>query len=298
MQTAKGFHPGKVCAWGGTINSNLQCKRDLCSMGVYATMILSNAAKQGGSGMFYFERCYDIDALVRRNMHIHTNFSRCAQQTMTLENIVREAERCGLVEIAITDHSDIWMYDHTVAQNEILKQQRDRIDTDVRIRIGAEISLYGIGKYSQTPEEMAAMEYRLFAQNHYHVEGWEQPEDRTPEGYARHTLACLEELFTTDYADCVAHPIVPVKLNRIRHPEQMLDYIRDNDLGDILEKGERAGCAWELHRGGVHFFPAFSRRYFNIGREVGAHFAFAADAHKLEDIDPSTVAEEYKKILL
>ena len=89
--------------------------------------------------MFYFEKCYDIDELMRRNMHIHTNFSGCAKPEMTLEAIVREAERCGLTDIAITDHSDIWMSDHTVATNEILKQQRDKLQTNVNIRIGAEM---------------------------------------------------------------------------------------------------------------------------------------------------------------
>ena len=96
--------------------------------------------------MFYFEKCYDLDELMRRNMHIHTNFSGCAKPEMTLEAIVREAERCGLSDIAITDHSDIWMSDHTVATNEVLKQQRDKLQTNVNIRIGAEMSLYGIGK--------------------------------------------------------------------------------------------------------------------------------------------------------
>ena len=145
------------------------------------------------------------------------------------------------------------------------------------------------------------MEYRLFAQNHYHLDVWEQPEERTPEGYARHTRACLEGLFTTDYADCVAHPIVPEKVgraNRIEHQEQILDYFTDNILGDLMEQGEKAGCAWELHRGAIYHFPEFSRRYFNIGREVGVHFNFAADAHKLVDIDPGTVKDMYKQYLL
>ena len=251
--------------------------------------------------MFYFERCYDLDELMRRNMHIHTNFSGCAKPEMTLESIVREAERCGLTDIAITDHSDIWMSDHTVATNETLKQQRAALDTPVRIRIGAEMSLYGIGKYDRTPEEIAAMEYRLFAQNHYHLDVWEQPEDRSAQGYANHILACLEGLFKTGYADCVAHPIAPEKFGRIRRledPAQILDYFNDNVLGDIMEKGEKAGCAWELHRGCIYLFPEFSRRYYNIGREVGVHFNFAADAHKLEDIDPEPVKELYKRALL
>lgn len=251
--------------------------------------------------MFYFERCYDIDELARCNMHVHTNYSLCAKPEMTLEAIVREAERCGLTDIAITDHSDIWMQNNTVANNEKLKQQRAALQTDVRIRIGAELSLYGVGKYDRTPEEMAAMEYRLFAQNHYHLDVWEQPEDKSAEGYARHILTCLTELFKTDYADCIAHPIVPIKfgrVDRLERPEQILDHISDTALGDIMEKGERAGCAWELHRGAIHHFPAFSRRYYQIGREVGVHFNFAADAHRLDDIDPRTVTELYKRTLL
>ena len=251
--------------------------------------------------MHYFEKCYDIDELMRRNMHIHTNYSLCAKPEMTLEAIVREAERCGLTDIAITDHSDIWMHNQCVPSNERLKKQRDALQTNVNIRIGAEMSLYGIGKYDRTPEEIAGMEYRLFAQNHYHLDVWEQPEDQSALGYARHILACLEELFKTDYADCVAHPIAPEKFSRtslLAEPIRILDYIDDNKLGDIMEMGENAGCAWELHRGVIYKFPEFSRRYYNIGREVGVHFNFAGDAHKIEDIDPRTVREMYIKALL
>ena len=248
--------------------------------------------------MFYFEKCYDIPELLRNNMHIHSHYSHCARPEMKLADIVREAERCGLENIAITDHSDIALHNTTVRNNEALKAERDALTTRVHVRIGAEISLYGVGKYSQKPEEIRAMEYRLFAQNHYHVNHWEHPEEQTPQGYARHTQKCLEGLFATGMADCIAHPIVPIKGNRLADPAQMLDCFSDETLGDLLEKGERAGCAWELHRGAVAAFPEFSRRYFQIGREVGVHFTYAADAHRLVDIDPAPAEELFRRVLL
>ena len=42
--------------------------------------------------MFFHEKSYDIDELMRHNMHIHTTFSGCAKPEMTLNDIVRTAE--------------------------------------------------------------------------------------------------------------------------------------------------------------------------------------------------------------
>lgn len=248
--------------------------------------------------MFCFERCYDLDELTRSNMHIHTHFSSCAKPEMTFSAIVKEAERCGLTDIALTDHSGPDEKDQISRCFETLKKERDGTDTRVRVRIGSELSLYGVGKYSETPETMRKLEYRLFAQNHYHLRTWEHPEDRSPRGYILHTLACLSELFNTDYADCIAHPIAPIKIKSLENPERLFDSISDNELGGIMEKAENARCAWELHSGVVLTWPEWSRRFFNIGREVGSHFTFASDAHTIAAIDPAPVLPQYKKILL
>ena len=42
--------------------------------------------------MFFHEKTYDVDELVRHNMHIHTTFSGCAKPEMTVKNIIEEAE--------------------------------------------------------------------------------------------------------------------------------------------------------------------------------------------------------------
>ena len=250
--------------------------------------------------MFLFEKCFDLDELARRNLHVHTRFSFCAKPEMTLEAIVREAERAGLTDIALVDHSNVEADGSSTpvpAHNEILKAQRAALDTPVRILIGSELSALGLGRYSETPENMRAMEYRLFAQNHYHLSCWEQPEDRSPAGYARHMIAVLTELFRTDFCDCVAPPLAPVKL-RIENAGRVLDEISDAALGDLLAAGEAAGSAWELHSGAICGWPDFARRYFNLGREIGVHFHMATDAHRLAAVDTAPALAEYRQILL
>ncbi|MBR4940909.1 MAG: PHP domain-containing protein [Clostridia bacterium] len=248
--------------------------------------------------MFHLERCYDIDELLTKNMHMHTRFSGCAKPEMTFEALVKKAEESGFDTIAITDHSNLGEGESITRCYEITKKMRDEYKTDMRILVGSELSLYGVGKFSETPEVMRSLEYRLFAQNHYHISWWEHPEDRSPRGYVDHMIACLESLFETDYADCIAHPLAAVKLKAFDDPNVLANAITENDLGGIMEKAEKAQVAWELHRGVVNGWPAFARKFYNIGREVGAHFVYASDAHSLATVGVEDIRELYKKTLI
>ena len=100
--------------------------------------------------MFKLEKTYDIDEIVRNNMHTHTFFSRCAKPEMTLRAMIAEAEKAGLQTLAVTDHSDLDDNIDTYANTVILRTQLSGIDTPVRVLIGSELSAYGIGKYSET----------------------------------------------------------------------------------------------------------------------------------------------------
>ena len=245
--------------------------------------------------MFHLERCYDIDELLTKNMHMHTKFSGCAKPEMEFEALVRKAVESGFDCIAITDHSNLG--DSITRCFEEEKKLRDSLQTDIKILIGSELSNYGVGKYSETPEVMNSLEYRLFAQNHYHLSWWEHPEDKSPEGYVAHMTACLEELFRSGHADCIAHPLAPIKLKAFSNPYMLLNALTDNVIGNLMEKAEAAEVSWELHRGVVWAWPDFARRFFNIGREVGAHFVYASDAHSLATVGVEDVREFYKKAL-
>ena len=51
--------------------------------------------------MFFHEKTYDIDELVKWNLHLHTTFSGCAKPEMKVRDIVRVADEAGLEMIAL-----------------------------------------------------------------------------------------------------------------------------------------------------------------------------------------------------
>ena len=249
--------------------------------------------------MFVLERSYDPAELVRHNLHTHSVFSLCAKGEMTLEAMIRRAEEAGLKTLAVTDHSDPLDEIDTYANFLTYKERLKRIDTPVRVLIGAELSAYGIGKCGEPYEVDKALDLAAYAHTHYHLASWDHPEDRSPRGYAEHELAVLNALLETDRADHIAHPFSPNKMHFFTEEQKAatLDAIRDNELGDILEKGERARCSWELHTPTVFRFPDFARRFFRLGKEIGVHFCVGTDAHTLSVIAPEGLAERLAEIL-
>ena len=249
--------------------------------------------------MFIFEKTYDIDELMLNNMHTHTKNSLCAKPEMILPDMIKAAEEAGLKTLAITDHSDPRSDIDVLANTLKLKEELKKIETPVRVLIGAETSAYGIGKFADTDELNKALDYRNYSLVHYHLSVWEQPEDRSPRGYAVDMLRSLSALFDAKRADCIAHPFSPNKMKFFSPEEKeiVLSSITDNELGDILEKGEKTGCAWELHQGTVCTFPDFGKRFFNMGKEVGVHFNVGTDAHRLCGISTADFKERLKEIL-
>lgn len=247
--------------------------------------------------MFLLEKTYDIDEIVRNNMHTHSINSLCSKPEMIFEEMVKKAEERGLHTLAITDHSDPGS-DIDVLSNTIdLKKRLEAMDTKVRVLVGAELSVYGNGLYADDLTLNRALDYRAYSQNHYHLSTWEQPEDKSVRGYAEHILNTLGTLFETDRADCIVHPFTPYKMKFFSEKEkyELLDCFTDNELGDIMTKGEKVGCAWEIHLPTVNQFPEFSKRMFNIGKEAGVHFNFGTDAHTLSAISPEDAAEILKR---
>lgn len=218
---------------------------------------------------------------------------------MVFEDMINAAERFGLHTLALTDHSDLYDEINSVANYRKLKKRLEKIDTPVHVIVGAEMSAYGIGKFAEPYRIDKEIEFCNYSCVHYHLDYWEQPKDRSPRGYAEHMLAVMSSLFDTDRADSIAHPFSPCKMKFFNksESEEMLASITDNELGDILLKGEKAQCAWELHKSSVMCYPDFYRRFFFIGKEAGVHFSVGTDAHHLRDIETADFADALKEIL-
>lgn len=249
--------------------------------------------------MFLTEKTYDIDELCRCNMHTHSVFSKCSKPEMVFEEMIKAAEHFGIETLALTDHSDLYDEINSVGNYRKLKKRLAKIDTPVRVIVGAEMSAYGIGKFAEPYRIDKEIEFCNYSCVHYHLDYWEQPKDRSPKGYAEHMIAVMSALFDTERADSIAHPFSPCKMKffNVSEKEEMLRSISDTELGDIMLKGENAGCAWELHKSSVLCFPEFYKRFFFVGKEAGVHFTVGTDAHRLNDINTADFAAELKKIM-
>lgn len=242
------------------------------------------------------EPCYDLDELARANWHVHGFFSGCEE--MTLPAIVSGAEAAGLHTVAITDHHGVSWDEDVAGFARKLRAEFEGIETQVRFLFGAELSAFGVGKFLDPIEVNRQLDYRLYACNHYHLGGWEHPEDRSPRGYAEHALAVVRSLLPTGRADCIAHPfeMEPVH-NVLPDHHAATRAITDQELGDVLELGRRQGVAWGLNAQVLGDDPELSRRLWEIGREVGVTFRLGTDAHELVHLDPHPFLPMLKALL-
>ncbi len=249
--------------------------------------------------MFFTQKTYDIDELAKCNLHIHTNFSGCAKEEMRFESIVRTAENAGLEMIALTDH--IYTPDDLpefLESCELLKAKRDKLETNVKVLIGGEFSCYSVDEYTLKGNPIDT-EFRLYAQNHFHVTGWQQGADGTPESYKEVTKLMLHNLFKDKAADTIAHPFSGRYLVKSRGftPDAVGNTWSENELGDILKEGHESGCAWEFNSGNVYSDPELIKKMYNLGKEIGVVFTIGTDAHKLDAIDTLDIATRLKRIL-
>ena len=253
--------------------------------------------------MYFHEPTYDLDILCRQNLHIHSSFSGCAKPEMTLNDIVRTAELNGLEMIAITDHVQAATEDEFRVSLSKLIEQAKTIESPVRVLIGAELSAYGVNNFNY-PNNDIELDYRLWAQNHYHVSTWIQPEDTSPVGYKNHIIETLTNLIKSDRADCIAHPFHDEYLTNSKRLNvgfakgSVPSCFSDNEIGDLLTLGREHETAFELNLNAIAGYPEFCRRMYNIGREVGVYFNIGTDAHSLDRIDTKQFIERTKNFLL
>ncbi len=254
--------------------------------------------------MYFHEPVYNLDILCRQNLHIHTNLSGCAKPEMKLADIVRTAELNSLEMIAVTDHVSPFKEDEEKFRNALpaLRETAKAIDSTVKLLIGAELSAYGTNNFSYADNDIE-LDYRLWAQNHYHAGGWIHPEGRSPEDYKEHIKETLTNLISSGRADCIAHPFHDSYLTNCGRfvtfeKRSVPDCFTDYEIGEMLELGKKHETAFEINLNAMVDYPEFCRRMYNIGREIGAQFNVGTDAHTLDKIDTMQFIERTKKILL
>ena len=252
--------------------------------------------------MYLHEPVFDPDELLKCNYHIHTSFSRCGKTEMRFADIVDTAARAGLEEIALTDHIHPGEEQKLFRIIPILNRKKERCQTKLKIYIGAELSAYGTGRYTLKKTDYP-LEYRLYSHNHYHMFGWEQPADRSPQGYRKHCLDSVRNVILSGKADCLAHPFTDYYI--VREFEDVYGFTRgcvtslftDNDIGDLMLLSKEYKVAWELNTSVLPRYPDFAKKYFALGKETGVSFNVGTDAHRLSEINTRQYRDDFIKLI-
>lgn len=234
----------------------------------------------------------ELRALAGWNWHVHTCRSFCAAPEMTPESVLAEADRLGLLGIALVDHhhpGDPVMAPQLAELAAAVAKTPQR----AQALVGAELSACGVDRYAEELSEIREIAFRLYAGNHYHIPGWEHPADRSPLGYKEHTLAILRRLIPSGRAHCIAHPFLGSYLsNCLEDPLAMTRLIADDELAELFGLARRHGVAWEISPKRLVKDIAFARRFLSVGFASGADFRLGTDAHCLRDINLRSQVEQ------
>ena len=71
----------------------------------------------------------------------------------------------------------------------------------------------------------------------------------------------------------------------------------DNELGDIMELAKEYEVAIELNPSTILGDPVFSKRMWDIGKEIGTQFNMGTDSHNIIGVDTWRLLDDYKRIL-
>lgn len=231
-----------------------------------------------------------------RDLHIHTFFSPCADPTMSFPAVVEAAERSGVAEIGLTDHPH---RPGLARHHRALDEARRAHAGPVRVWIGAELEVVGLGRLVVPPGELPLADYVIAAASHYDIVGRPPvPNLEDPVAWADRLLTDLENISGSG-AHAVAHPFYAYALLRAvpGHPtarmDDILEEIRPKRVDRLLEMLARESIALEisprlcLHLGLESFIEATYRK----ARQLGVRFATGSDSHRVPSVGQLGQAE-------
>jgi len=228
------------------------------------------------------------------NLHVHTWRSSCASPEMTLEMIERTAAPTGLRWIGLSDHIDRHEDNAKPEENRRDLSQRS---WEVEFLVGCEATVISPNRMAVTDPVAEELDYVMVSANHYHLSDVENPDPRTPRGYAEHYLEMIEGVLDWGLADIVAHPFLHSKIRRWMDPLKVLPHYDWDRMESLMEESARKGLAFEIKPSYPTADPPFFGRLADLCREKGVKFSLGGDSHRPSEIAyPDGFSEELERV--
>lgn len=228
--------------------------------------------------------------------HIHTFYQRCANETMTIPNIVRKAEKLGLRKIAITDHL------HDFGQLEAfryIKKDIEAVRTEIEVFFGVELNFMSRGgefAYNEKIHEEYGFEIVIGGIHSAYTDS--------------ENIEEILEIQHEHFMKTIQHPLIDVLVHPLWFPrheiasrppefwEELILAVPDYYVDDWAGASISRGCAIEVNSHAIFYNPAFSDRfklsYIDLLRrlaEKNVLFSTGSDAHDINTLGASDYAE-------
>ncbi len=206
---------------------------------------------------------------------------------MSFERILAAAEAAGAKDIGLTDHP---YHPGLAKHHEALCRARERYGKGpVRVWIGAELEVVGIGKLIIPPDQLPQADYIIAAPSHYDLQHFPPvPHLDDPMEWADRLLTDMENVPGSG-AHIIAHPFFVTAIMRPGEKGPRLPPIADiiaemrpKRLDHLLDRIAEAKIALEISpRISVKpEFEAFIEDWYRRAKQRGIRFSTGSDSHR------------------
>jgi histidinol phosphatase-like PHP family hydrolase len=231
-----------------------------------------------------------------RDYHIHTFYQRCGNETLTVPNIIRKAEKCRLTSIAITDHLNRL---EQLEAFKFIKADIEAVETPIKVYFGTELNFQGCDgefAYSDSIHEEYGFEVVIGGIHSTYTDTESKRE--LLDLQHRHFMRTLED----PLLDVLVHPFwFPRKEVEFHSPlwwEEFIAEIPQEYIDAWAETSRKNRCAIELNVDAIFFYPVmsaqFKANYVDMVQrlqEAGAVFSVASDSHDINQLGATDYAE-------
>lgn len=235
-------------------------------------------------------------AFAERDFHIHTFFSPCChEETDTVENVVRTAEKRGLKQIAFTDH---WHQSrggyrppkfYEPVGEEVYRQTREQlaqINTSIEVLVSCEVDMARPGVFTVSEELTGELDYVLVTASHFHMPDVAQPRSHSLRDLAEHGLTMLRAAVAWPPAQVIAHPVCRFWAKE-RALAEVVGAVADDEFLAVLDTAASRNVALEMNCGSFGLSPEEDEaqvRFYRLAKAAGCKVAPGSDSHTLAGI--------------
>ncbi|MCK5850411.1 MAG: PHP domain-containing protein [Kiritimatiellae bacterium] len=221
----------------------------------------------------------------RSDLHVHTKYLKCANETMEVSDIIRECERIGVTSLGITDHLN---YVESLDLHLAIRKDIEALEPNLDIYFGAELNFTGMDEgFVLTPEnkEQYGFQFAIAGIHGTYLEEYDLKQIVDIQ-HRHHLKVCNDPI-----VDVLVHPYWFPRREFSKKDWPWFDSMQAVPESYTRELGQAAketGTAIEINAfanlASEHYSDRYKKEYMDylsILAEEGVCFTTGSDAHNI-----------------